>query len=150
MYHLVFELLPLLQRILKHGNSTIPEIPWSQSPHFYAQKHFPLGWRHKGDQEQGGTAMVGVGGRGEERWKDEENKSFHKQTLFLLVFSLRSKKLLEIYFYFILLYFCYVLKSISCLKKMKLMISYVKIPQLNFPLSWQRWYFWEEDRIDYY
>lgn len=52
-----------------------------------------------------------------------------------LDFSLRSKKLLEIDFYFILLYFCYVLKSISCLKKMKLMINYVKIPQLNFPLS---------------
>lgn len=130
MYHLVFELLPPLQRILKHGNSAIPEIPWSQSPHFHAQKHFPLGWRHKRDQEQGKTARVGVGGRGKERWKDEANKSFHKQTLFLVGFSTKKYKITRNWFLFYFTYFLLYIRVDFMSGEKQLIISYVKFYNL--------------------
>lgn len=100
-------------------------------PAFMLQKHVPLGWRHKGDQEQGGTARTGVGGRSEERWKMKK-MSFHKQVLFLLGFSVGSEKSLGSDFYFILLYFYYILQLTSWLEKKIYWFSYVKIPQLNF------------------
>lgn len=73
-------------------------------PIFMIQKHFPLGWRHKRDQKQGATVRVGVGRRGEERCKQEGKKSFHRQGLFLLGFSLGSENQQQeifILFYFI-------------------------------------------------
>lgn len=76
------------------------------------QKYSLLGGDTQGTRNREGQQGLGLEGGVK---KDERNKSFHKQALFLLGFSLGS----DILFYFI---FYYMLKLISWLEKNSSMI----------------------------
>lgn len=64
-----------MQRILKDGNSTIPEIPWSQFPYFHASRNISLlGGDSKGARNREGQQGLGVKGGAKEDKKMKKTR----------------------------------------------------------------------------